>query len=94
MKKEHPTNQCGACHEDFSSLELFDRHRVGVHDYTFKEGLDMNPPREDGRRCLDPTEMAERGWRLNDRQLWFDPVRSSRAAQAFRPSAQRPRADS
>ena len=26
-------NQCGACRADFSSLEIFDRHRVGECEY-------------------------------------------------------------
>jgi hypothetical protein len=31
-------------------------HRTGTHEYMFREGLAMNPLREDGRRCLDPDE--------------------------------------
>ena len=47
-------NVCGACGLDFTSLGAFDAHRVGRHAYTFKQGLAMEPPREDGRRCLGP----------------------------------------
>lgn len=54
---------CTSCGRDFSGDTMFDRHRVGVHDYTFAEGLRMDPPKEDGRRCLDPEEMLARGWR-------------------------------
>ena len=47
-------NECGACGLDFASVRAFDEHRVGVHAYLFAEGLAMDPPREDGRRCLAP----------------------------------------
>lgn len=71
-----PRNGCGACHEDFTSLELFDRHRVGDH------GLDW-PEHEDGRRCLDAEEMTEHGWERDDEGRWLDPVRAVRARRAF-----------
>jgi len=80
-------NQCGACGEDFGGLELFDRHRVGVHEYTFKEGMGMTPPREDGRRCLEVEEMEERGWQETARGQWIDPVRAARAVRMRTPSA-------
>jgi hypothetical protein len=67
-------NLCCACGEDFGSVELFDRHRVGKHVYDFAEGLEMGF--EDGRRCLDPSEMDSAGWRLNSRGRWFDPSRN------------------
>jgi hypothetical protein len=54
---------CTTCGHDFSGDRMFDRHRVGKHDYTYTEGLRMSPPREDGRRCLTPEEMRELGWR-------------------------------
>jgi hypothetical protein len=54
---------CTSCGLDMGSDELFDRHRVGTHDYTHAEGLRMSPPREDGRRCLTPEEMRAKGWR-------------------------------
>ena len=57
-------------------MKLFDRHRVGVHEYTFEEGLRMEPMREDGRRCLHRAEMEERGWGVNERGRWFDPSRA------------------
>jgi hypothetical protein len=69
-------NLCTACGQDFGSVELFDRHRVGKHAYTFAEGLDRGL--EDGRRCLDATEMQASGWRLNARNRWTDPARDPR----------------
>jgi hypothetical protein len=61
-------NECGACGQDFGSLELFDRHRRGVHEYTFQQGMESG--REDGRRCLDISEMEA-------------PARAARARTAF-----------
>jgi hypothetical protein len=70
-------NQCGVCGEDFSSVRLFDVHRVGRHEYLFgAEHLD-------GRRCLEVEEMRELGWELNVRGRWCDPVRSRDAASRF-----------
>lgn len=71
-------NVCRACGQVFGSVELFDRHRVGRHIYTFVEGMEMRPPVEDGRRCLDAVEMEQAGWRLNGRGRWFDPARDPR----------------
>ena len=51
--------ECTACGLVFNSDGGFDAHRVGKHAYTFLEGMRMEPPREDGRRCLTP-----RSWRL------------------------------
>jgi hypothetical protein len=68
-------NLCRSCRQDFNSVELFDRHRVGKHAY------DWSPECEDGRRCLDANEMAALGWRLNARGRWVDPARAARAAQ-------------
>jgi hypothetical protein len=70
-------NLCCACGEDFGSVELFDRHRVGRHAYSFAEGLEQGV--EDGRRCLGTDEMNERGWRRNGRGRWFDPSRDPRS---------------
>lgn len=50
-------NLCTTCQQDFGSVAAFDRHRVGVHAYTFSEGMRMVPPRDDGRRCLDVSEI-------------------------------------
>lgn len=65
-------NLCRGCGEDFASLTTFDRHRVGVHTYSYTEGLRMEPLREDGRRCLDMDEMRARGWTLDGRSRWRD----------------------
>ena len=67
-------NQCGACSEDFASVKLFDRHRVGVHAYTLSEGLRLDPPRDDGRRCLAASEMIDNGWERNTEGRWVDPI--------------------
>ena len=66
-------NLCRACGEDFSSVEAFDRHRIGKHEYTW------SPEREDGRRCLAPDELEALAWEQNERGRWFDPARSARA---------------
>ena len=76
-------SQCGACGEDFSGDGMFDRHRVGVHAYSYSEGARMEPPREDGRRCLGVEEMRARGWRLNERGQWLDPVEAARGRMAL-----------
>ena len=68
-------NLCRSCGEDFNSLTLFDRHRVGKHAYTFHEGLRMNPPVENGRRCLDIEEMRGKGWEKNKLSRWIDPAK-------------------
>lgn len=56
-----PLNGCSSCGLDFASVGAFDAHRTGVHDYTFSEGMRMDPSREDGRRCLDLDELPEHG---------------------------------
>lgn len=76
-------NLCRACGEDFSSVEGFDAHRVGTHEYTHPEGLRMDPPREDGRRCLSVSELEALGWERNRSGRWFDPKRASRAGVRF-----------
>ena len=58
------------CGLDFGSVSAFDRHRVGKHAFTFSEGLEMDPPCEDGRRCLDVDEMAAAGMELDPRGRW------------------------
>lgn len=50
-------NQCGACNLDFGSVDAFDAHRVGKHEYLFREGLEFDPPVYDGRRCLGLDEL-------------------------------------
>jgi hypothetical protein len=55
-------NVCRTCGQDFASVRGFDAHRVGRHAYTEAEGLDLRPPRTDGRRCLNSDEMEAIGW--------------------------------
>jgi hypothetical protein len=81
-------NLCRACKQDFNSVVLFDRHRVGKHAYTYSEGIAMDPMREDGRRCLSVGEMAELGWRTNDRGRWIDPAEVARARKSLHRSAE------
>lgn len=63
-------NLCRGCGHDFASVEAFDRHRVGVHAYTYSEGVRMEPIREDGRRCMDDAEMVASGMELDARGRW------------------------
>ena len=56
--KQKPLHGCSGCGQDFTSTLLFDAHRTGVYVYTLEEGLKLDPPREDGRRCLDADEMT------------------------------------
>jgi hypothetical protein len=73
----NPLNLCRACGNDFTSLELFDRHRVGVHNY------DFSPERPDGRRCRSAGEMNAKGWTVDAGGRWLDPARASRAQTKF-----------
>jgi hypothetical protein len=63
-------NLCRSCGQDFGSVSAFDRHRVGKHAFTFTEGLRLDPPREDGRRCLDTDELALAGWHRDSHGRW------------------------
>lgn len=67
-----PLNYCRACDQDFNGLTLFDKHRVGKHEYTALEGMAMTPPRRDGRRCLTETEMKLKGWEPNKYGRWVN----------------------
>lgn len=66
-------NICTECGEDFVTVAAFDEHRTGVHDYGFKEGLEKNPPVEDGRRCFGVDELKAFGWTRRDNGLWSYP---------------------
>ena len=66
-------NICPSCEQDFSSVEAFDAHRVGTYAYTFDSGLRLDPPREDGRRCLRLDEMTGTGWVIDPRGRWVHP---------------------
>lgn len=83
----NPIAYCRSCEWDFAGQSYFDLHRVGVHAYTYSEGLKMEgqrtksgaplePPAEDGRRCLTEVEMRKKGWEVDDRGRWSDPRRA------------------
>ena len=82
-----PANGCSGCGQDFNSASFFDRHRVGTYKYTLEQGLKLDPPREDGRRCLDVDEMTAKGCKLNDGGRWIDPVRVQAARESFAKAA-------
>jgi hypothetical protein len=66
-------NLCRSCGHDFASVKAFDAHRTGKHAYTHREGLLLNPSRDDGRRCLTPSEMRTAGWETNRWGRWVHP---------------------
>jgi hypothetical protein len=66
-----PLNLCRGCGADFTSLRLFDAHRVGAHDYHW------SADRPDGRRCLSVDEMRMKSWRIDGRGRWTDPARAA-----------------
>jgi len=74
-------NYCTACGNDFTSLRLFDAHRVGKHEFLASE------QRPHGRRCLTQDEMLERGWVRHDSGGWIDPTRVEDARQRFAAAA-------
>jgi hypothetical protein len=78
-----PKNGCRSCRQDFASISLFDAHRAGNHDFTYSEGVKMEPMREDGRRCLDADEMRAKGWTLDARGRWCNPKESARVSSYF-----------
>lgn len=80
-------NLCGACGEDFSSVKMFDAHRVGRHAYTYSQGVAMDPIREDGRRCLSADEMTAKGWLSDARGRWSDPASVEAVRAAFAAAA-------
>jgi hypothetical protein len=76
-------NLCRSCGCDFASVSAFDRHRAGSYVYTFVEGLELDPPREDGRRCLDADEMLDAGMALDVRGRWTIVADVERARRGF-----------
>lgn len=72
-----PLNGCGACRQDFTSLRLFEAHRVGEHAL-------HGPEHENGRRCLVIEEMQSLGWEQNEKGRWFDPARVEDARRRLR----------
>jgi hypothetical protein len=76
VSEASPLNYCVPCGQDFASVALFDRHRVGRHD-------------GDDRRCLDVAEMIAKGWALDSRGRWSDPVASAAVSDRFRKTLQK-----
>jgi hypothetical protein len=76
-------NLCRACGKDFASVAAFDRHRVGVHAYTFRQGLLLDPPAEDGRRCLDVDEVRAAGMEPDARGRWCLVAKAEDARSRF-----------
>lgn len=66
-------NLCRSCGEDFVTVTAFDEHRTGVHEYTYSEGLALDPPVEDGRRCFGVDELDAFGWTRRPDGLWRYP---------------------
>ena len=62
--------ECASCGLAFAGTSAFDFHRRGAHAFTLSEGLRLDPLREDGRRCLHPSEMAEVGMERDSRGRW------------------------
>jgi hypothetical protein len=60
-------NVCRSCGQDFCSVEAFDAHRVGRHEYPWS--ID----RPDGRRCLSAVEITDAGWEQNQYGRWVHP---------------------
>src|SRR5215831_6477430 len=54
---------CRSCGRDFTSDTNFERHRTGVHEYTYSEGVNSDPSVENGRRCKTNEELLEDGMR-------------------------------
>jgi hypothetical protein len=78
-----PANGCTRCGSDFTSTLLFDRHRIGAYEPGNYKGSLADWTPELGRRCLDEDEMEAKGWELNDRGRWVDPVRLHASREAF-----------
>ncbi len=84
-------NGCTGCGQDFASVSAFDRHRVGAYMYTHARaharGLELDPPRDDGRRCLDADEMRAAGMERDSRGRWSIVADVERARRAFAEAA-------
>jgi hypothetical protein len=76
-----------SCDCDFASVAAFDRHRAGSHVYTLAEGLELDPPQENGRRCLDADEMLSAGMAPDVRGRWTITADVERARRGFAKAA-------
>jgi len=83
MSEAKPHNYCVSCGVDFASIKAFDKHRVGVHEYLFSEGLRMDPPRENGRRCLDESELPAAGMERDEHGCWRLAANAEHARRRF-----------
>jgi hypothetical protein len=72
-------NLCPVCGEDFGGVQAYDAHRRGSHDYCW------SPERPDGRRCLTPSELQERGFWRNSRGRWSLPGSASLSKEYRKP---------
>jgi hypothetical protein len=79
-----PLNGCSTCGCDFASVSAFDRHRTAVRAYTYTEGLKLDPPVEDGRRCMDEAELLKAGMEVDPRAL--EAIQQYREKQEQRPA--------
>lgn len=80
-------NLCRGCSQDFGSVSLFDRHRIGAYEPGNYQGHIEDWSPELGRRCMDEEEMQAKGWEQDARGRWIDPVKVERARRRFGPSA-------
>jgi hypothetical protein len=85
-------NGCRACGLDFASVSAFDRHRTGTHEYTFAQGLERDASVEDGRKCMDESEMREAGMEVDPRGRWCIAADAERARLRFGGSRTAPEA--
>ena len=67
-------NYCNTCGKDFKSVSAFDQHRTGTYEYDYSKGLRMDPPREDGRRCMTADEMQQKGMEQDKFGRWRKPL--------------------
>ncbi len=66
--RQRAANLCRSCGLDFASVEAFDKHRRGTHEYTHQEGVAVG--KTDGRLCLTHTEIPAAGMELDPRGRW------------------------
>jgi hypothetical protein len=76
-------NGCRGCGFEFASVSAFDRHRTGTHEYTFAQGLKRDALVEDGRKCMDESEMRVAGMELDARGRWCIAADAERARVRF-----------
>lgn len=67
-------NYCNTCGKDFKSVSAFDQHRTGTFEYDYSQGVKMDPPREDGRRCMSTDEMRVKGMEQDKFGRWRKPL--------------------